>query len=81
MITKIKNAVQDIPIKSLRNTPKNTTNNYINVITKRQLAYKQIGYATRKSAISNLPRIEGVRDKKNPKYIKNRLFGSCRTLL
>ena len=40
MISKIKNSVQDIPIKSSRNTLKNSTKYYKNIITKRQLVYR-----------------------------------------
>ena len=40
MISKIKNSVQDIPIKSFRNTLKNSTKYYKNIITKKQLAYR-----------------------------------------
>ena len=41
MINKTKNLVQDIPIKSFRNILKNSTKYYINIITKRQLVYRQ----------------------------------------
>lgn len=85
MISKIRSSFQEIPIKSLINILKNSTKNYKYIITKKTayIQAAQIGCPMRESRQSLIYpewKAYGMR-RRFINISKNRLFGSCSTLL